>query len=1051
MRRWSVNQVGEWLRTIGFEKQIATFKDQNIDGNALKKLTKDDVSRILIVLNEDETIKKPTVGEVRRFREELLEWQTLWEQTKKTNITKTSRTSKTQEHSSKLSLMVVENTSQLFAVENDNNQYKYLIDDHIHVQFFKNPKFASYLINYIQQESFPIHIEIQQVLQASEQSSCSYTLEFSSKQQQAKYVCNIIERLFGTVKSRIYHQNRVKTWLHNPRAVDIIQAIIDNENDLFTVCRASGKRTKVLEIYYFNDEKFNHFSSTVGIDQIIQNNILRIVFVLQLKDNKQSRVPRTTQTSKHDNEQSADSRVNTLSKRQNKQAIQFQEELIEMVKHHNQENGMISVTCNKIVTMAADKNQQHINIFGYFKLVNDVVQQIQDLLNKYRLTKYQLNEMTSMQIDYLINVCRPELKVIEKEFQNDRVHFNIRQRAFNAPPQLKDEIESRINTLLSHITTCTFKTTEFYYDIANRASLVVKTIAQNNRCNCDLKIETTLKACTIPKAIETASTAYSVSKRIIEQSDLFCSSSMVHRQATLANGSFEVLIGDIAAQKVDTIVIPSVSYGLKESLIERAGEIVQQPLEKSGKNSLSFITETTAGRLCCKKILFVNWSLSAMMVPINGNSLRESVRKFISKVIQYIVMGDKHSNMETQSIAFAVPDSCSDEKIVAEEMIYETQRQIQSLKSTCLKVSFILLPDQQTLHQEFLTVISTMEIIDNSYGTLFYPTSTITITLTSSKQDEHCEKEAKYASQISKQIIPVTIQNCTPVDWLQQLLVNRSYFQMFGSEKQFDLVFDKLLLEILQYTTPRDISLKQQISSGTTISAQNQVALHDRKITKLHSPLSVEQRKLIHEMNIEHLISLGKPEIVEDEKKIVLEKAEVAIREAKDQYTEDVRNDQYEQYSPSTYNQKYESENNGMEQQICLNTDGDINNASLLMLNEFLQNPKLSLRPYTKQSSPWTTNSSTKENLKSHLEFAQRMKDNANELARLCEMNMSLIREQSKQQIQPSLTAIFASYTEPQVQETLITTSKNQIPSKFLQKSYYLAFVDKTQLTLDEF
>ncbi|CAF3733558.1 unnamed protein product [Rotaria sordida] len=704
----------------------------------------------------------------------------------------------------------------------------------------------------------------------------------------------------------------VKTWLHNPRAVDIIQAIIDNENDLFTVCRASGKRTKVLEIYYFNDEKFNHFSSTVGIDQIIQNNILRIVFVLQLKDNKQSRVPRTTQTSKHDNEQSADSRVNTLSKRQNKQAIQFQEELIEMVKHHNQENGMISVTCNKIVTMATDKNQQHINIFGYFKLVNDVVQQIQDLLNKYRLTKYQLNEMTSMQIDYLINVCRPELKVIEKEFQNDRVHFNIRQRTFNAPPQLKDEIESRINTLLSHITTCTFKTTEFYYDIANRASLVVKTIAQNNRCNCDLKIETTLKACTIPKAIETASTAYSVSKRIIEQSDLFCSSSMAHRQATLANGSFEVLIGDIAAQKVDTIVIPSVSYGLKESLIERAGEIVQQPLEKSGKNSLSFITETTAGRLCCKKILFVNWSLSAMMVPINENSLRESVRKFISKVIQYIVMGDKHSNMETQSIAFAVPDSCSDEKIVAEEMIYETQRQIQSLKSTCLKVSFILLPDQQTLHQEFLTVISTMETIDNSYGTLFYPTS-------------------------------------------------------------------------------------------------------------------------------KHLISLGKPEIVEDEKKIVLGKAEVVIREAKDQYTEDARNDQYEQYSPSTYNQKYESENNGMEQQICLNTDGDINNASLLMLNEFLQNPKLSLRPYTKQSSPWTTNSSTKENLKSHLEFAQRMKDNANELARLCEMNMSLIREQSKQQIQASLTAIFASYTEPQVQETLITTSKNQIPSK-CQKMVAKAF-----------
>ncbi|CAF4771853.1 unnamed protein product, partial [Rotaria sp. Silwood1] len=215
---------------------------------------------------------------------------------------------------------------------------------------------------------------------------------------------------------------------------------------------------------------------------------------------------------------------------------------------------------------------------------------------------------------------------MEKEFQNDRIHFCLRQRAYYAPPQLKNDIESRINTLLSHVTTCTFKTTELYYDIANRASLNLKKIAQNNRCNCDIKIETTLNRCTIPRAIETTSTAYSVSKLIIEQSNLFCSSSMVHRQATLANGSLEVLIGDIAAQKVDTIVIPSVSHGLKESLIERAGEIVQQPWEKSGKNSIPFITETTAA-------------------------------------------------------------------------------------------------DQQTIHQEFLTIISAMNTIDNSYGTLFYPTS----------------------------------------------------------------------------------------------------------------------------------------------------------------------------------------------------------------------------------------------------------------------------------------------------------------------------------------
>ncbi|CAF4123926.1 unnamed protein product [Rotaria sp. Silwood2] len=338
---------------------------------------------------------------------------------------------------------------------------------------------------------------------------------------------------------------------------------MDNENDLFTVCRANDKHSKVLEIFFFNDEKFNHFANTVGIDQIIQNNIVRIVFVLQLNDNKQSRVPKKPQTSKHGNKQSKDNSASTLSKHQKNLALQFQEELMKAVKHYDEENGMVSVTCCKIATIMTHKKQQHIKIFGYFKLVNDVVQQIQDLTNIYRLTKYQLNEITSTQIDYLINACRPELKAMEKEFRNDRVHLNIRQCAFYAPPQLKDIIESRINTLLSHITTSTFKTTELYYDIANRASIIFKTIAQNNHCNYDFKIETTLKACTIPRASETASTDYSVSKVIIEQSKLFCSSPMVHRQATLANGSFEVLIGDIAAQKVRQ---PSDIYAMNLSL-----------------------------------------------------------------------------------------------------------------------------------------------------------------------------------------------------------------------------------------------------------------------------------------------------------------------------------------------------------------------------------------------------------------------------------------------------------------------------------------------------
>lgn len=64
-------------------------------------------------------------------------------------------------------------------------------------------------------------------------------------------------------------------------------------------------------------------------------------------------------------------------------------------------------------------------------------------------------------------------------------------------------------------------------------------------------------------------------------------------------------------------------------------------------------------------------------------------------------------------------------------------------------------------------------------------------------EDKSCVQEAQYANQMNKPIIAVKIQNCTPFDWLRQLLMKSAYFPMFGSEKQFDLIFDKLLLEIV--------------------------------------------------------------------------------------------------------------------------------------------------------------------------------------------------------------------------------------------------------------
>lgn len=66
------------------------------------------------------------------------------------------------------------------------------------------------------------------------------------------------------------------------------------------------------------------------------------------------------------------------------------------------------------------------------------------------------------------------------------------------------------------------------------------------------------------------------------------------------------------------------------------------------------------------------------------------------------------------------------------------------------------------------------------------------------------------------------------------------------------------------------------------------------------------------------------------------------------------------------------------------------------------------------------------ENLKSYLKFAQRMKDNAKELAKLSEMNTDSLREFSKNQTQASLTSIFCwDNNAPPKQDTDIITLKS--------------------------
>lgn len=70
---------------------------------------------------------------------------------------------------------------------------------------------------------------------------------------------------------------------------------------------------------------------------------------------------------------------------------------------------------------------------------------------------------------------------------------------------------------------------------------------------------------------------------------------------------------------------------------------------------------------------------------------------------------------QLKSIAFAVPNLYTDEKILAEELIGEVKRQLE-LSNTKLTISFILLSEQHSLLNELVCVTTSMQNIDTQYN-----------------------------------------------------------------------------------------------------------------------------------------------------------------------------------------------------------------------------------------------------------------------------------------------------------------------------------------------
>ncbi|CAF3641303.1 unnamed protein product [Rotaria sp. Silwood1] len=491
---------------------------------------------------------------------------------------------------------------------------------------------------------------------------------------------DLLNQFLKKMQLKVYEPNdKVVEWLHSykmtGRRLNLLQTLFNKEFDdvisIFTL------RTNGLNVYYLPKRPF----STVNAEKLmyfIENEIIQEIIPLPTSFAQSSKM--AEELEKIINGEEEDN--------QNKEDTENEED------EEDDGDGEVIVKFNKTSSQA---KQQEIILYGYCEKVTEIKRKILNLTEKYTLIPYKLNPKHKYQIESFVACHRNPLQKLERWYQDYGVQLRLESHEFSAPQHLKEDIESNIEEILSESSTAkTFQTIELFKDIAIKEEQYLNNIAE--RCRCYIKTE--LKHNCQSYLVPTASiTKKQVSKSIIEQSKLFCSSTNVFKRMTVANGSIELRTGDIALQNVDTIIISTTYNGLKEGVIERLGEIDNEitHLEIDG----TMYTEINGGKLNCKRVLFSNW-LPTLLIS-NDGVLRLSIQTFVSKCIQYTI---QHQN--TKSIAFAVPDTCTNESILAEEMITEVKRQL-ATNQLELKISFVCLPEQEPLYEQFSNLFPTTE------------------------------------------------------------------------------------------------------------------------------------------------------------------------------------------------------------------------------------------------------------------------------------------------------------------------------------------------------
>ncbi|CAF1230748.1 unnamed protein product [Adineta ricciae] len=535
--------------------------------------------------------------------------------------------------------------------------------------FFNQTKFCSALRNEMK-HIFNVDVTIEKSNDGSHQEYPIYIVTFqSTNAENVSKAKNALKLLFDSVKIEIVGEE-AGFWIQDQDYARIVQFYGDQNKSLLILCEYS---TIGLFIHYFDAHisvDFHRLCTT--------RETLRTILKNKFKSSDVN-LPASSDVTK-----------------ENKSF--FAQDILQLE---------VEVRTRPILMKL---EQRCIHLFGINQIVDEVVQQIECIKERYASNMVQLN-LDSFQINYLIDFYSDEFQLMERTFVNAKILEHLKNGEFMAPQHIQSTIERQIKELATFCPPSSFTVEEeAFRPIAHNECPNLIKIGRRYKCHVEIEEFLTKHICEIPR-----------------------STAEDHVSNKLTAAAIKIEQGDLADQKVDLVVICSTSLYLRDDIIRKAGQSVKEEYEQIAQLSPSEPFETNSGDLQCRKLLFLPWHIDQS----NKHKFTQSIRNFVRRSVQHALRAH-HTSIAFPSIGCGKLNIGKD--IIANEMLVEAQNQLLTA-NTLLQIIFVILPQQMDVVKAFEEKLASLQEgnIETKDAEISYHLSTLTLTIHSSNENNQRE------------------------------------------------------------------------------------------------------------------------------------------------------------------------------------------------------------------------------------------------------------------------------------------------------------------------